>query len=362
MESIATWCYAQMLAFGWTHVTEFHYVHHDDKGQPYRNRAEMAERLMRAANAVGIGLTILPVVYQTSGIGKPALPTQKRFISKDIDAWMEIHEATKSAAKSYKNVQTGTAFHSLRAVPGKSLLAILKIIGRDQPVHIHAAEQPREVEECLATLGKRPVEWLLENTGGGSWLNVVHGTHMTPEETRALALSKSTVVICPTTEANLADGIFPLRSWRDHGGSIALGSDSNICLNPAEEIRLLDYGQRLITGKRNAAWATTGLEEAASAAETLVRANVHGGMSAAGLSGKPLGLGSQFDALILDSASPSSVGRSPAQMLTAWTHGGASLLATISGGRVVAKDGRHVHETKFVEGWKKTVRKLLKTI
>ena len=358
IEAIAAACYRRMRRNGYTHVVEFHYLHHDERGASYRNRAELGERIMRAAEASRIGLTLLPVLYQTAGIRREALPEQRRFVSRTVEDYLTLLDATVTRARAYPNVNVGIALHSLRAVPTESIREIMSVFGDKLPVHIHAAEQPKEVEECLEKLGARPIEWILENMGGGPWLNVIHATHMTPSEIVGLAHSGSVAVICPTTEANLADGIFPLADFRTARGQIAIGSDSNICLDPAEEIRLLDYLQRLSSGRRNAAW-TSG-----EAGEVLLNAIAQGGLVTSGRTGRDDGraiaVGMRFDAAIIDSDSVALVHQKIEKSISGWIYSGNSdcLLGTISGGALLTRSAGQSIDARLDKSAKKAIRDL----
>jgi len=279
IEAIATWLYVEMLEAGYTSVCEFHYLHHQPDGRPYADPAATSRALIRAAAAAGIRLTLLPVLYQQGGFGgRPPGPAQRAFVHA-LPGYFALLEALRGGQGPLLRV--GIALHSLRAVaPGAldEVLAWRAATDPQCPVHIHVAEQPREVAECQAWSGRRPVEWLLERGVVDAHWCLVHATHMTGEETHALARSGAVVGLCPTTEANLGDGLFPLAEFLAEGGRIGIGSDSHVSVSPVEELRWLEYGQRLATGRRNV--AATAAEPHCGA--RLFRAALAGGARALG--------------------------------------------------------------------------------
>ena len=251
MEAIATMLYTEMVRMGYTNVAEFHYVHHQQNGKPYDNLAEMGQRLVSAAKTAGIGITLVPIFYQKGGFGKNPVEGQRRFISKDIDTYLKLLEASEKATEIYAHANIGIGIHSMRGVEPKDIAEIAKSANQDIPFHIHIAEQLKEIEDSIAYLGKRPVEWLLDNVDLNDRYHLVHATHLTEVETKGIAESGANVVLCPTTEGNLGDGLFPLKNFQNAGGSWSIGTDSHIGIHPLEELRLLDYGQRLISHQRN---------------------------------------------------------------------------------------------------------------
>jgi formimidoylglutamate deiminase len=250
VEAIAAQAYVELLKGGFTSVCEFHYLHRDRDGRPYANPAELSERIVAAAARAGIGLTLLPVLYMHAGFGgAPSRPEQARFLGAP-DSVAALIVQIRAA---HPDVRVGLAPHSLRAVTPEALDATLRALASidpSAPVHIHAAEQLKEVEACVAWSGKRPVEWLLDRHEIGPRWCVVHATHMTGAETSALATSGAVAGLCPTTEANLGDGLFPLARYLEHGGVLGVGSDSNVSVSAIEELRLLEYGQRLAERRR----------------------------------------------------------------------------------------------------------------
>jgi len=249
LQTIAALAYMEMLEAGFTRVGEFHYLHHASAGR-FDDPAEMAGRIVAAAEVTGIGLTLLPVFYAHSGFGGlPPTPGQARFIH-DLDGFQHLLDASRTHAARLDDAVVGIAPHSLRAVTGAELNALIPM-AEGAPVHIHIAEQVREVEDCIAMTSQRPVDWLFDHAPVDDQWCLVHATHMTPEETARLAKSGAVAGLCPITEANLGDGIFPARDYLDQGGRFGIGSDSNVLISAAEELRLLEYGQRLIHRERN---------------------------------------------------------------------------------------------------------------
>ncbi|MBM78733.1 MAG: formimidoylglutamate deiminase [Crocinitomicaceae bacterium] len=251
MEAIATMLYSEMLKNGYTNVAEFHYLHHDKNGNKYNNIAEMGERLISAAKNAGINITLIPIFYQMGGFNTPPFEQQKRFINKSSDEYFNLIEKSKQIANANDNAEIGIGIHSLRAVNKNEIIETDEYNIKKMPFHIHVSEQLIEVEDCIKKWGARPVEWLLENLNLRDHHHLVHATHLNSNEIKNLAKSNANVVICPITEGNLGDGIFPLTEYQKHNGNWSIGSDSHVNLSPLEEIRLLDYGQRLTTHNRN---------------------------------------------------------------------------------------------------------------
>ncbi|WP_083745449.1 formimidoylglutamate deiminase [Variovorax sp. KK3] len=298
VEAIATWLYVEMLEAGYTSVCEFHYLHHDLDGRPYADDAELALALLRAADRAGIGLTLLPVLYQNSGFGgqQPGVG-QRRFI-RSTDSMLRLLERLRPVCES-QGARLGLAPHSLRAVAPDSLhdaLAGLASIDDAAPIHIHIAEQTAEVDACIAWSGQRPVAWLLDHAPVDARWCLVHATHMDADEYRRAAATGAVAGLCPTTEANLGDGVFDFAAWREGGGRWGVGSDSHACVNAAEELLMLEYGQRLMTRQRN-----VGADAAQpSVATALTLAAVRGGAQASGRAVAGLAAGQQADFVMLD--------------------------------------------------------------
>jgi formiminoglutamate deiminase len=250
LEAIAALVYAEMLEGGFTHVGEFHYLHHDQDGKPFANPGELAGRIAAAAETTGIGLTLLPTFYAHSGFGgADPTPRQRRFIN-DVDSFARVVEASRSAVRGLPGAVVGVAPHSLRAVTPEELKGVVKV-AQGEVIHIHIAEQTKEVQDCIAWSGQRPIQWLLENQTVDERWCLVHATHATDAEVAGMAASRAVVGLCPITEANLGDGIFPAPSFLEQGGRYGVGSDSNVLLDGAEELRILEYSQRLAQRARN---------------------------------------------------------------------------------------------------------------
>ena len=345
LEAIAAQLYIELLKGGYTSVCEFHYVHNDANGRPFANRAEMSDRLVRAATGVGIGLTLLPVLYQTANFGGvPPRDGQRRFVTT-VEGFLGIVRALRDSSAGDPNVRVGIAPHSLRAVPPEALhdsIRGIDAIDRTAPIHIHIAEQTKEVDDCLAWSGRRPVEWLLANQAVSSRWCLVHATHLTEDETAALARSGAVAGLCPTTEANLGDGFFPLPGFLAQRGAFGVGSDSNVATSGAEELRLLEYGQRLLHRRRSvAASAAT-----PSPGLALYQAAVAGGATASGRPIAGLAPGQRADFLVIDADAPLVCGRGPDELLDAIVFGGSAnpVRDVFVGGRQMIDQGKHARE------------------
>ena len=250
VEAVAAQLYVEMLEAGFAAVAEFHYLHHAPDGSPYAEPAEMAGRILSAARRVGIGMTLLPVFYAHSTFGgAPPRPEQRRFIS-DLPSFARLVDDCREMIKADEGEAIGIAPHSLRAVTPSELSELMSLAG-DGPIHIHAAEQIKEVEDCVASLGARPVRWLLDHAGVDARWCLVHATHMDEGETRDLARSGAVAGLCPVTEANLGDGIFNAADYIRAGGRYGVGTDSNVSIGVAAELRQLEYAQRLRERARN---------------------------------------------------------------------------------------------------------------
>jgi formimidoylglutamate deiminase len=346
-EAIAAMAFAEMLESGFTRVGEFHYLHRDPSGAAYADPAEMAARIAAAADETGIGLTLLPVFYAHSGFGGEApKPTQRRFIH-DLDGYAALLEASRSAVKPLGDAVVGVAPHSLRAVTAEELAHVAALAA---PIHIHVAEQTKEVDDCIAWSGKRPVQWLLDNAPVDARWCLVHTTHMTPEESAALAKSGAVAGLCPITEANLGDGIFPAPDYLEHGGRFGVGSDSNVLIDAAEELRLLEYAQRLQHRARN----VFASQDGASTGAALFRAALAGGMQA-------LGAGETADLVSLDLDHPALTGRKEDALLDAWIFAAraGAIDCVWRQGRKVVRHGRHRARDEIVERYRLAVAKML---
>ena len=361
LHAIGRHLYIEMLKAGYTSVCEFHYVHHGANGQPYDNPAELAEQIVRAGEEVGIGMTLLPVLYQYSGFGQSApLAHQQRFISSP--EWiLGLRERMKQALPENGNRRYGVAPHSLRAVSQASLQALVEGLQHSDPqapIHIHIAEQTREVDDCLANLGQRPVQWLLEHQAIDSCWCLVHATHMDDSEYAAVARSGATVGLCLTTEANLGDGLFDARQYLAAGGQWGVGSDSNTCVNPFAEFRLLEYGQRLNQRRRNV------LADQATpvVADRLFSQALAGGARATGRNVAGLVAGQRADFVVLDRDAPNIGDRPHGLLLSALVfceHGGNPVRDVFVGGQQVIDNGQHALQEQARAGYRATLADLL---
>ncbi|RYY96841.1 MAG: formimidoylglutamate deiminase [Comamonadaceae bacterium] len=342
LEAIALHLYVEMIEAGYTAVCEFHYVHHDSDGRPYADDATLALALMRAAQRAGIGLTLLPVLYQTSGFGGLSPNDGQRRFIRSTDSMLRLLERLGPLCDA-QGARLGLAPHSLRAVPADGLreaLAGLHAIDATAPVHIHIAEQTKEVDDCLAWSGQRPVAWLLDHAPVDARWCLVHATHMDADEYRRAAASGAVAGLCPTTEANLGDGIFDLPAWRAAKGAWGIGSDSHICVNAAEELLMLEYSQRLGTRQRNVA-ASDAQPQVATA---MTLASVQGGAQAAGRAIGGLAVGQQADFVVLDAAHPALAGLSASDMLSSHvfaSHRTSAIDAVWVAGRTRTQAARH---------------------
>ena len=357
MQAIASMLYAEMLRHGYTHVAEFHYLHHDKSGKKYEDLAEMGQRLVAAAKTAGIGITLVPIFYQRGGFGKEPESRQRRFISDSPDEYLKLLEASIEAFKNYEYANAGMGIHSLRAVDGHDIVEAINYGPAGIPIHIHVSEQLKEVEDSLSYLGKRPVEWLLDNIDLNDRYNLVHATHLTQEETVALAQSGANVVLCPSTEGNLGDGIFPLRRFQEEGGSWSIGTDSHVGLNPFEELRILDYGQRLTTHRRN----TFGIGENGDSGAYAINMITTAGRKAMGdFSTAYFEPGKKLNACVLDAATPLLAETSAANRCSTMVYSldASAITHTISQGELVVQHGRHMNHQNIAKQFAEVILNL----
>lgn len=329
MRAVAAQLYVEMLEAGFGSVCEFQYVHHQPDGTPYDDPAAMSRALVEAACETGIRMTLLPVLYMTGGFdGRPLSERQARF-GHDVESYLRLLERLRGFEDG--RLRVGACFHSLRAVPKVAMRQVLEALPGGMPVHVHIAEQIGEVQDSLALRDARPVEWLYENFEVGARWALVHATHLTAEETRRIAGSGATVVLCPTTEANLGDGLFPLRDYLDAGGRWGIGSDSHISVSPVEELRWLEYGQRLVSRHRNIA---VGASE--SVGETLLGGALAGG-------GNVTGFDASDDWVELDPEAPALVGATAEDVVDRWVFSGnrPAVETVCIDGQMLVSGGRH---------------------
>lgn len=414
LEAIAAQLYVEMLKAGFTCVGEFHYLHRPPGGGAYHDEAETSWRILRAATAAGIGLVHMPVVYETGGFGGDPLTAGQLRFRMDWEGVARLREALRPEFGAGRRL--GWAIHSLRAVSRESFAEIVDFLGSGEhasppsarsPVHLHVAEQEREVRDCLAALGARPVEWLLDNAPVDDRWCLVHATRVVDSEVRGIAASRAVVGLCPTTEANLGDGLFPLASFVGCGGRFGIGTDSHVSRSPVEELRLLDYGQRLVLRTRSTAAHEGTPESAASGRNGLPATGRNGasgsrrnGVSGAGgaLSGDGRGdaddrvgrnalagaggallervwrhgaqalawdggqaaVGRRADFVVLDADHPALVGRDGHAVLDSWVFSGTDspVRHVFVGGVQVIEDGRHLREEEIAGAFRETARRL----
>ena len=311
LHSIALGAYRAMLAAGYTSVAEFHYLHRDAGGAWYADKAATSRALIAAARDAGIAICLLPALYAHGDAGGAPLHERQRRFASEPDDVLEIAAALRADHANDPDVVVGVCAHSLRAVTPRELHALVGGSPRDVPVHLHAAEQTREVDAVRAALGARPVEWLLANCAVDERWCLVHATHLDEAERDALARSGAVAGLCPTTEANLGDGLFPLAPYLAAGGAIGIGSDSNVSVAPIEELRWLEYGQRLATRRRVVAATAPG----ASCGETLYARAARGGAQACGFRAGALAPGHRADLVVLDDRTPPLAGAPPGEIV-----------------------------------------------
>ncbi len=355
LQAVAAQLYVEMLKAGYTHVCEFHYLHHQPDGKPYAEPAAMSLALIEAAREAGIGLTLLPVLYMSGGFDGRALGERQRRFGHDVDSYLRLLDTLHAHAGD--DLHVGVALHSLRAVPEQAMREVLASpLASTGPVHIHIAEQIGEVQDCLATRGARPVEWLFEHAEVDVRWCLVHATHLTEAETAQIASSDAVVGLCPTTEANLGDGLFPLPAYLHAGGTLGIGSDSHISISPVEELRWLEYGQRLQTRHRNIAAQHPG----DSVGETLWRAALRGGAQASGAPVGELSEGARADLIVLDDASPLLAARDERSLLDSFLFAGNTPLVrdVMCGGRWVVRGFRHHDEERIGKRYRQAVTAL----
>ena len=388
LEAITAQLYVEMLKAGFTCVGEFHYLHRPPDGGAYDDPAEMSRRIVAAARATGIGLVHMPVVYEAGGFGGEPLAGSQRRFRMDLEGAARLHEALDGKASgpvgsahadpSASAVQLGWALHSLRAVARESFGRLSEFVsgaegtdtsaagapapstaGAGAPVHIHVAEQEKEVRDCLADRGARPVEWLLDHAPVDERWCLVHATHVGDAEMAGVTRRGAVVGLCPTTEANLGDGLFPVGTFAALGGRFGIGTDSHVSRSPVEELRLLDYGQRLVSGTRSVpglardrrsvaamGTSTADAEALSGAGGALLMHAWGGGCRALAWEGGRVGVGARADLVVLDAEHPALVGRSGRAVLDSWVFSGTDnpIRDVMVGGEWVVTGGRHGRE------------------
>jgi formimidoylglutamate deiminase len=354
VEAVAALAFAEMLETGFTRVGEFHYLHHDPAGRPYADPAELATRIIAAAASTGIGLTLLPAFYAHANFGgRPPTPGQRRFIT-DLDGFARLLDAARRTAIGLPGTVVGVAPHSLRAVTPDQLREVVPLAGIG-PIHIHVAEQLREVEDCLEWSGRRPVEWLLDSQPLDAHWCLIHATHTTAAERRGIASREAVVGLCPITESNLGDGVFDTRAFRAVGGRFGVGTDSNILIDAAGELRQLEYVQRLKARRRNVLasgphWST---------GRTVFDDSFRAGSQALGATGGGLERGHPADIVTLATDHPSIASRTDDRLLDGWIFAArcGAIDSVWARGRKVVASGRHVAREAFERRFRTTLER-----
>lgn len=355
LRAIAALAYAEMLQAGFVRVGEFHYLHNAPDGRPYADPGEMASSVAAAAAETGIGLTLLPVFYAHAGFGgTPPDAGQVRFLST-LESYERLLEASGRAVGPLDDAVLGVAPHSLRAVTPDELARLATLLPAG-PVHIHVAEQIKEVEDCLAWCGRRPLDWLLANAPVDRRWCLVHATHANEAEIARLAASGATAGLCPITEANLGDGLFAANGFLDAGGALGVGSDSNVRIDVAEELRWLEYGQRLVQRRRNVLAEST----TEPTADRLYRASGMGGFRALGVEPLAIRPGASATFISLDEDHPALAGASADEYLSRWIFAGGreSVDCVWVGGRRVVSQGRHLLWDPIVRSYREALARI----
>ena len=347
LHAVAAQLYVEMLEAGYTTVCEFHYLHHAPDGRPYANADAMSQALLRAARDTGIRIALLPVLYMTGGFDARPLSERQRRFGHQVEAYLRLLDVLRADAG--ERVRIGCALHSLRAVPPQAMREVLAALPRESRVHIHIAEQMAEVDECVAVRGARPVQWLLDNADVDARWTLVHATHLDAAEVQGIAGSGATVAICTTTEGNLGDGLFPLRDYLDAGGRWGVGSDSHISVSPVEELRWLEYGQRLRAQRRNIASSM----RSPSVGTTLLQGVLASSADSTGFA--------VDDRIVLDAEAPILSGAVDADLVDRWIFSGnANVVRDVDvAGVCVVEDGRHRERDAVAARYRRAIQALL---
>ena len=353
LKTIARQAYAEMLTAGYTSVAEFHYIHHSGNTMHHEN--DMFDALAEAADDVGIRLTYLPILYERAGFSKSKMNSTQQLFALNLDDFVDLYSYAND--RSGSGMSVGLGLHSLRAVSESSLEHVAELAQDEEcPIHIHIAEQTAEVDECIAVHGAKPLRWLLDNVDIDENWCLIHATHTDERELASLAETSAEICLCPTTEANLGDGIFPMTVWKALNGVIAVGSDSQISINPFEEIRWLEYGHRLVFRSRNI--YPTNLNT--HTGDTMFNDVIVGGNRACGHWRQPLSPGSNADFITINQDDPILAGHSTESILDALTFCGIhnAIDRVMVSGKWVVKDGRHFANSKLKREYAECVRGL----
>lgn len=357
LEAACRHVYVEMLRAGYTTVGEFHYVHHRPDGGPYDRRAELAERVLAAAGATGIGVCLLPVLYSHSGFGgQPPAAGQRRFIN-DVDAYLALHDEAAASAREQAHADMGVAFHSLRAVTEEQIRGVLGALPDGLPVHIHVAEQQREIDDCLAWCGQRPVAWLLDRAPVDERWCLIHATHLDTAEVDALARRGPVIGLCPTTEGNLGDGHSRAVELVGGGAPLAIGSDSHVSVSVVEELRWLEYGQRLISGRRN----RLAVPGRPAVGEHLYATAADAGARAVGQPVGRIEAGRRADLVVLDADDPLLADCPESHLLNRWllAAGDRAIREIRVAGRRVVDQGHHALAESAAEAFRRVSREVV---
>jgi formimidoylglutamate deiminase len=357
LQAVAAQLYVEMLQGGYTQVCEFHYLHHSESGAPYADPATMAWAVADAAADAGLGLTLLPVLYERAGFAQPALRHDQRRFAGNPGFIADLQKTVQASGRALLNA--GISIHSLRAASPASIQALLQAVGeQDLPIHLHIAEQMQEVRDCLAHTGRRPIAWLAQSVALDARWQLVHATHADASDIAAVARSGAGIVICPSTEGNLGDGLADLPAWLQQGVPLAIGSDSQVCRQWMEELRWLEYGQRLQLQRRNVA-ARPGQAEGASAAR-LFDAALQAGAQAAGQKHWGLQVGARADMLVLNAQANGLLGVPASHVLDAavFACDSAPLRDVYVAGRCVLAQGRHAQQDAIAQRFTRAMQSL----
>lgn len=357
LETIATQLYIEMLKAGYTSVAEFHYLHHNADGTAYADPAEMALRISRAAATAGIGLTLLPVLYSHSGFGGQAPNAGQRRFIHSTEAYLALQQRLAAALAEQPEQQLGVCFHSLRAVTPEQIEQVLAAAPAAAPVHIHIAEQQKEVDDCLAWSGSRPLQWLFDHVAVDPRWCLVHATHANPDEVQRMAASGAVAGLCLTTEANLGDGLFPAVEYFAAGGRWGIGSDSHVSLSVVEELRWLEYGQRLRDQRRNRLHGS----RSPQVGQALYQGALAGGAQALGQPVGRLEPGARADWLVLDPQDPYLATATDDALLGRWLFAGGDrqVRDVMVGGQWRVRAGQHSGEAQSLPAFTRTLRAVL---
>ena len=352
--AIARFLYIEMLKAGYTAVGEFHYLHNQPGGAPYAPAGAMMEVIAQAAHESGIALTLLPTLYMQGGVDGRALSERQRRFGKSVEELLTVRAALRRKSGV---AQMGLALHSLRAVPPAAMREAITGVEAASPIHIHAAEQIGEIDEAVETLKARPVEWLLRELGVDARWCLVHSTHLNETEVVGLARSGAVAGLCPSTEGNLGDGIFALDAYLSEGGRLAIGGDSHVAVDPAEELKAMEYSQRLSLRRRNVA-ASSAQPHTAARLWSLAAA---GGAQALGLGAGAIVAGARADLVVIDTDHISLAARDGATALDSYVFiaGKSAVRDVMVGGTWVVGDRRHAQEELVATAYRAAVTHVL---